>query len=404
RGYATATTDSAPKVATFKSAKPTASVTVLLSAGSRHEAKPGVAHVLSNFAFKRNAKHSALGTVRQAELYGGVLSSTLTREHLALTAEFLPGDEAFFIDLLASHISTAQYTPYELQELVYPSVLDEARAVQLSPATRALELAHAVAFRRGLGNSLFADPDAVHAVGIPDIATLHTTGLGGASLSATNLDAAAVAELFAASLPEDAPSLSSTAPVVPVTTYFGGSTRIADFHAGSSAVFLGFGTTTAAAVPALHALAAHISPAPAVKWSAGAGPLAGKLPGGIHAETYVFPYSDGTLFGTLLRGSPAVLKDGAQAVVTALKDAAGGLGKEAAQRAAAKAKFTLLGALESPLEQAQLGERATAQVETVGALDGAAISKVAAELLKSKATFTAVGDVHSLPYADEVGL
>lgn len=36
---------------------------------------------------------SALGTVRESELYGGVLTSSLSREHLALTAEFLRGDE-----------------------------------------------------------------------------------------------------------------------------------------------------------------------------------------------------------------------------------------------------------------------------------------------------------------------
>lgn len=38
-------------------------------------------------------KRSFLGTIREAELYGGVLSTSLTREHLALTAEFLRGDE-----------------------------------------------------------------------------------------------------------------------------------------------------------------------------------------------------------------------------------------------------------------------------------------------------------------------
>ena len=39
------------------------------------------------------SKRSALGTVREAELLGGVLSTSLTREHLAVTAEFLRGDE-----------------------------------------------------------------------------------------------------------------------------------------------------------------------------------------------------------------------------------------------------------------------------------------------------------------------
>jgi len=38
-------------------------------------------------------KRSAIGSIREAELYGGLLTSSLTREHLAVTAEFLRGDE-----------------------------------------------------------------------------------------------------------------------------------------------------------------------------------------------------------------------------------------------------------------------------------------------------------------------
>ncbi len=45
------------------------------------------------YSLQSTGKRSALGTVREAELYGGVLSSSLSREHLALTAEFLRGDE-----------------------------------------------------------------------------------------------------------------------------------------------------------------------------------------------------------------------------------------------------------------------------------------------------------------------
>lgn len=45
------------------------------------------------FSPQSTGKRSALGTIREAELYGGVLSSSLSREHLALTAEFLRGDE-----------------------------------------------------------------------------------------------------------------------------------------------------------------------------------------------------------------------------------------------------------------------------------------------------------------------
>jgi hypothetical protein len=53
RGFATVV-DASPgfKVAAVDNGQPTSSVTVLLKAGSRYESKPGVAHALSNFAFK----------------------------------------------------------------------------------------------------------------------------------------------------------------------------------------------------------------------------------------------------------------------------------------------------------------------------------------------------------------
>jgi len=80
RGFATVV-DAASgfKVAAVDNGQPSSSVTVLLKAGSRHQSKPGVAHALSNFAFKSTGKRSALGTVREAELYEGVLSSSLPR-------------------------------------------------------------------------------------------------------------------------------------------------------------------------------------------------------------------------------------------------------------------------------------------------------------------------------------
>lgn len=156
RGFASVVDAAGVKVAAHDAGQPTASVTLLAKAGSRYASAPGVAHALKNFAFKvcvvfwlfgmggrgrrasevdgadgtdfrarcapcitahalffpifsvcgefarslkcypyrqSTAKRSALGTVRETELYGGVLSTTLTREHLAVTAEFLKGDE-----------------------------------------------------------------------------------------------------------------------------------------------------------------------------------------------------------------------------------------------------------------------------------------------------------------------
>lgn len=79
-----------------------ASVTVAVRAGPRFESEAGVAHALKNFAFRSTKDRSALRIVRETELNGGVLSASLSREHLLLTAEFLKGDEAHFIELLAN--------------------------------------------------------------------------------------------------------------------------------------------------------------------------------------------------------------------------------------------------------------------------------------------------------------
>lgn len=93
RGFATASAENIPIAASADEGSKTTVVTVALRAGPRFESTPGVAHVLKNFTFKSNAKRSALALIREAELYGGVLSSALTKEHLLLTAEFLRGDE-----------------------------------------------------------------------------------------------------------------------------------------------------------------------------------------------------------------------------------------------------------------------------------------------------------------------
>jgi ubiquinol-cytochrome c reductase core subunit 2 len=54
RAYATVTDAAGVKVAAVEGGAPaaTASVTVVVKAGSRYETQPGVAHVLKSFAFK----------------------------------------------------------------------------------------------------------------------------------------------------------------------------------------------------------------------------------------------------------------------------------------------------------------------------------------------------------------
>ncbi|KAI0040054.1 hypothetical protein FA95DRAFT_1550143 [Auriscalpium vulgare] len=421
RGFATVVdASSGVKVAAIDNGQATSSVTVLLKAGSRYETKPGVAHVLSNFAFKSTGKRSALGTVREAELFGGVLSSSLSREHLAITAEFLRGDEEFFVDVLASFLASAKFTRHELTEYVLPAVLAESHVAKHTGSTRALELAHALAFRNGLGNALFADKHAAGGITAEDVRALQAqavSDLGSVAVLGTGIADDKLATLFEKSFAAHKAASSGpavAAPAAPASAYHGGSTR-ASFHHGLQTVFVGFGTTTPSQVLALHALAAHLSPTPAVKWSSGVSAFATALPEGVSARTVFLPYSDAALFGVIVEGADAgKITAAAKAAVDTLKAAAGGkVTSEEVKRAVARARFAVAGGVEardgvvSVLGPKVLsGEGATVQsaLEAVERVDGAALSKIAADLLKSNPTYVALGDVNALPYGDEIGL
>ena len=378
--------------------------------------------------------------MRETELYGGVLSSTLSREHLALTAEFLRGDEyalfsppqrslkliltiflhrSFFVDVLTSFLTSPKFTRHELNEYVLPAVHAESAAAAHTASTQALELAHALAFRSGLGYSLFADAELtgsittedVHAFQAQAVADLSNVALLGTGI-APDVLAALFEKSFAAS--KSAGTAAAATPIAAVkSAYHGGATRVASAH-GPQTLFVGFGLSTAA-TPALHALSSHLSPAPALKWATGTSPLAIALPAGVRARTVLLPYSDAALFGVLFEGADAsAVAQGAKAAVEVLKNAAGKtLEKEEVARSVARARFEIAGGVEArdgfvgtlgpKVLTGQVGG-VQASLEAFGAVDGAAISKVAAELLKSKPTFVAVGDVHALPYGDEVGL
>ncbi|KAH9985913.1 Metalloenzyme, LuxS/M16 peptidase-like protein [Russula vinacea] len=377
RGFATVV-DAASgfKVAAVDNGQPSSSVTVLLKAGSRYQSKPGVAHALSNFTFKSTGKRSALGTIREAELYGGVLSSSLSREHLAITAEFLRGDEAYFVDVLASFLASPKFTRHELSEYVLPAVHSESAAATQSAPTHALELAHALAFRSGLGYSLYADSHAAGSITAEDIRDLHARAVS---------NPGSVAVLGTGISTERSPS-SSRLPFQRTRHLQRRPSPLRPPHPHDGTVFVGFGSTASASVPTLHALAAHLNPEPALKWAASSAPVA-----------VLLPYSDATLIGVV---------EGAKAVVGAFKDAAGGrVGKEELARAVARAKFQLAAGVEAREgyvgafgPKVLKGETASVQ----GTLDG--IQAVTEPVFLSKPTYVAVGDLHALPYADEIGL
>ncbi|KAL0059141.1 ubiquinol-cytochrome c reductase core subunit 1 [Marasmius tenuissimus] len=389
RSFATVVDSAGIKVAAVDANQPTSSVTFLVKAGSRFEPQAGVAHGLKNFAFKSTAKRSALGTIRESELYGGVLSASLSREYLALTADFLKGDEEYFVDVLSSFVTSGRFTRHEFEEYVLPVVESETHAGNSTPAVHALEHAHALAFRNGLGSSLFANEHPSFTA--EDIKAFAKSAFtkGNIAVLGSGISQEALSKLVDQSLSKLSASASSTPAAA---SYFGGETRV-QAH-GPQTVFVGFGAVGKPSAE-LAALAAHISPTPSI-------------------QTVYLPYSDATLLGFLIQGqNGAAIKEAGKAAVSALKSAGNGLKGEDLKTAVAKAKFAAASATESreglvSLLGAQVfsGSQATAEA-TLSAFDGvseSAFAKAASTLVKAKPTYVAVGDIASLPHADELGL
>ncbi|TFK73095.1 LuxS/MPP-like metallohydrolase [Pluteus cervinus] len=410
RSFATVVDSAGVKVAALDYNQPTSAVTVLVKAGSRFEPKPGVAHALKNFAFKSTTKRSALGTVRESELYGGVLSASLSREHLALTAEFLRGDEAFFVDLLSSFLTSAKFTRHEFEEYVLPIVESDSITAIADPATRAIELAHALAFRSGLGSSLFASPH--NSLTVNDVKSFASSVFtkGNIAVLGTGISQESLSKLVEKSLGHAQPSASAASPA---SKYHGGETRVEGFG-GPQTVFIGFGSSGAPSNE-LAALAAHLSPQPSVKWSQGLSPLSKSIPEGTSVQTVYLPYSDASLLGLLVQGQTvAGVKEAGKAAVQALKSAAaGGVQDSDLKKAIAKAKFTTASAVDSREGLVSLlgsklltGSDASlaSALSSFDALTSATVSKSATALLNSKPTYITIGDIQELPHADELGL
>ncbi len=262
--------------------------------------------------------------------------SAVLRPHRRLTRR-----RAFFVDVLSSYLTSTKFTRYELTELVGPTCEAETSAALSNPATHAVELAHALAFRNGLGNSIFATPG--HHLTADDVRAYAQSvfGSGNVAVLGTGIDPAALEKLLEKSLGKFAAAAS---PASSTSKYFGGETRV-DAHGAPETVFIGFGTSGAPSAE-LAVLAAHLDPTPSVKWSKSTSPIAAGIPEGSSVQAVYLPYSDASLFGLLVQGSTtAAVKEAGKAAVAALQ-AAGNLKGEELQKAISKAKFTAASAVD----------------------------------------------------------
>ncbi|KAK8107619.1 ubiquinol-cytochrome-c reductase complex core protein 2 [Apiospora kogelbergensis] len=413
RGYAAAassapsaftyeTTDVAGvKTATRDSHGPTTKLAVVAKAGTRYQPAPGLTVGLEEFAFKNTQKRSALRLQREAELLGGQLVAYHTREALVLEARFLREDIPYFTELLAEAVSQTKYTTYEYQEDVERVIHIKQAKLQADAAALALDSAHSGYLDE---NSIASFSEAVYAK-----SNIALVGDG-----ATTSALSKWTEQFFKSVPAS-PSGSMTLNSK-ATTYYGGEQRIS--HTGGNSVVMAFpGSSFGKFKPEIAVLASLLGGQSSIKWAPGFTLLskaAASSPGATATATNL-AYSDAGLLTIQVTGSASAVRAASQEAVKALKSVAeGGVSKEHLTKAVARAKFDALVSSESGVSTilaAGSGIVHTGKpfqiAETAKGIEGVSaenLKTAAKALLEGKASVAAVGDLHALPYAEELGL
>ncbi|KAJ4306660.1 ubiquinol-cytochrome c reductase core subunit 1 [Collariella sp. IMI 366227] len=390
------------KVASRDDSGPTTRLAVVAKAGTRYEPLPGLTNT---------QKRSALRITREAELLGGQLTAYHTREALVLQANFLRDDLPYFTELLAEVLSQTRYTTHEYHEEVENVI--HMKQAKLDASAIALDAAHAVAFHTGLGEPLYPTPST------PISSYLNEYSVAAfAEAAYTKANIAVIAdgaseaglskwiEPFFKSVPaESASSISTTA-----SKYHGGEQRIP--KTGSNSVVIAFpGAALGANQPETSVLVGLLGGESTIKWSPGFSLLSNATA----AAPRNFAYSDAGLLTVQISGKASAVRKVAEESVKALKGvAAGGVSQEVLVKAIAKAKFNLLSASEvsgTGLVHAGAklihGGQPLKVAETIKALEGVTAEQLQAAaktLLEGKASVAAVGDLHVLPFAEDLGL
>jgi ubiquinol-cytochrome c reductase core subunit 2 len=252
---------------------------------------------------------------------------------------WLANDRAHFLSLLASVLSSTHYYAHEYAELVLPTIENEAIGALANPSTLALDIAHNIAFRRGLGNSLFA---AAHSpITAADVKAYAQQAFSKSNIAV--LGAGMTTEALSSAVNAAFGSGSSSGPTLssPSSAYHGGEQRVPlDPHTGQPTLLMAFGTN-APPTAELHVLQHLLGGQSSIKWTTGTSPLsliAEKIPGA-KAEAFLLPYSDASLFGVLISAPTSEgVRTIAKEVATTVKGTS--FKEEDVKKAIAKAKFT----------------------------------------------------------------
>ncbi len=330
--------------------------------------------------------------------------------------------------------SLLQIIAHEFHEEVEGII--HAKQAKVDAAAVALDAAHSAAFHTGLGAPLYPTPNTpissyLNEHSVAEFAEFAYTK----STIAVVADGASEAGLskWIAPFFKDVPASPASTLSSAASKYYGGEQRIA--KTGGNSVVLAFpGAALGASQPETAVLVGLLGGEPTIKWSPGFSLLANATTPGATAKAVNYAYSDAGLLTIQISGSAGAVRKATEASVKALRSIAeGGVSQENLVKAIARAKFNLLsGSDGNSTGLVQAGSNLIHGIaplkvaEAVKALEGVnaeklkavsrdpphflsemttdRVSQAAKTLLEGKASVAAVGDLHVLPFAEELGL
>jgi ubiquinol-cytochrome c reductase core subunit 2 len=333
------------------------------------------------------------------------------------------------------------YIAHEYHEEVQQVI--QLKQAKVDAAAEALDAAHSAAFHTGLGEPLYPTPNT------PISSYLNEHSVAAFAEAAYTKDTIAVIADGASQtgLSKWIEPFFKTVPAQRAAThhlttaaskYHGGEQRIP--RIGGNAMVIAFpGAALGANQPEISVLVGLLGGESGIKWSPGFSLLskATSANPGATAKAANFAYSDAGLLAIQIKGDRYAVAKVAEEAVKSLKSVAeGGVSQETLAKAIAKAKFNLLSASEVTgvgmvHAGANLihGGQPLQVAETVKALEGVTgdklkavshassfhpvtaprtmtdvLQQAAKALLEGKASVAAVGDLHVLPFAEDLGL
>ncbi|KAH6573973.1 hypothetical protein BSLG_007686 [Batrachochytrium salamandrivorans] len=400
------------RVATYDHLGPASTLAIVVNAGSRNDTSdaPGTAHMLKGSLIRTVFGDNVTRTIREAELRGNTLHSSVSREHIILASDFLRDDLVDAVPVLISNMFNRSFYPFEFLDAA-PRAAEQTTSALVDPATIVFEKLHQIAFRNGLGNPLLASSQALNGLNraklfefVDKYFTADRITVVGSGIAHNELKAlvdAAFANV----------SLSSAKSETPKSKYYGGEARI-EAGPNSEAHYVMAFPGVAYTSPEYQAslvLQALLDGSQRVKWGSRSGALAQASTEHTTSVAFSTSYSDAGLFGIHVVGATGEVKQVVSKSLSTLREVSNSISADAFT--AAK-KAAIIYAEESQtrsnlVDSISKGALSTSLLHTgpeilsINKVTIADVQKLAKTIVASKPSVVALGNSLMLPFAEE---